>query len=619
MKVSALFQKDLNELIRGLRLNKDKEYERAYIEKSFEEIRNELKSTDTSTKATAVLKIAYLRMIEFYNLDWALFDIIQVMSHCNLQIKKQGYIASERSFYGNQNILILAVNLLRKDLAGNANEVSLALNAVCSWADRNIITEIVSQVCSLLNHTKFTIRKKAIAALYYLIKEDEQLIEQILPTLKEKVKEKNGIINLINTICELVDVKPSHFMTMVPVLFSFLIDNQTPSWALIKIMKILTKLSKLETRLIKKLEEPLTNLICNHASVSLVVECIATVFKIGIADPKIIKVSIRKLEQFISDHDTNLIYVGLLNFKLLFVHDKGLVSSEMKVFHRLIELTNHEDETIKLMAIDLIYYVSNPSNSKTIIEHFMQKLDGQSPSTTNQIGRQILSLLDFIHDDKFKIFTLCKLAEIKDMLLGSEIKEKISSVMSMIDYSNIEYYINLFISVIRNSPLIISGNEKNFIILEYMMSFLSFNHENLADPVDFIFSCLAIKKTEGVLYALKVYSKISMKIDSETQSLILISLEKNFSRACDWVTQFFIYSIKKQLSLENMFDMPSYLNSEYNANINSNLINLDILQQTSKSNEVEELTSKFTATEPEENLSHFNRPKKKKVVVNLNI
>jgi AP-3 complex subunit delta-1 len=49
-----------------------------------------------------------------YDMGWASFHIIEVMSSSNLHWKRQGYLAAAQSFNQNTDVLMLATNLIKK-------------------------------------------------------------------------------------------------------------------------------------------------------------------------------------------------------------------------------------------------------------------------------------------------------------------------------------------------------------------------------------------------------------------------------------------------------------------------------------------------------------------------
>jgi AP-3 complex subunit delta-1 len=108
-----MFEKSLYDLIKGLRSHKGAEDE--YIQSSLRECKAEIKSQDMDRKATALLKIIYLEMFG-YDMSWASFHVLEVMSSTKYLQKRVGYLGAMQSFRSDTEVLMLATNLLKKVL-----------------------------------------------------------------------------------------------------------------------------------------------------------------------------------------------------------------------------------------------------------------------------------------------------------------------------------------------------------------------------------------------------------------------------------------------------------------------------------------------------------------------
>ncbi|GKZ28091.1 AP-3 complex subunit delta, partial [Aspergillus brasiliensis] len=105
------FEKSLYDLIKGLRNHKGTEEE--YIQDSLRECKSEIRSQDMDKKATALLKLIYLEMFG-YDMSWASFHVLEVMSSAKYLQKRAGYLGAVQSFRPDTEVLMLATNLLKK-------------------------------------------------------------------------------------------------------------------------------------------------------------------------------------------------------------------------------------------------------------------------------------------------------------------------------------------------------------------------------------------------------------------------------------------------------------------------------------------------------------------------
>ena len=94
--LERMFDKNMNDLVRGIRNNKDNESK--YIAQCLEEIKQELRQYNLSVKANAILKLTYLQMCG-YDISWAAFNIIEVMSSTKFTEKRIGYLAASQCFH----------------------------------------------------------------------------------------------------------------------------------------------------------------------------------------------------------------------------------------------------------------------------------------------------------------------------------------------------------------------------------------------------------------------------------------------------------------------------------------------------------------------------------------
>lgn len=78
--------------------------EARYLAKAMDEIHKEIKSTDHHTKAVALQKLTYLNMLQGFDMSWAAFHVVEVMSMPRFCHKKIGYLAASQSFRGYRSI-----------------------------------------------------------------------------------------------------------------------------------------------------------------------------------------------------------------------------------------------------------------------------------------------------------------------------------------------------------------------------------------------------------------------------------------------------------------------------------------------------------------------------------
>ncbi|XP_013144425.1 PREDICTED: AP-3 complex subunit delta [Papilio polytes] len=374
-----MFDKNLTDLVRGIRNNKDNEAK--YIAQCMEEIKVELRQDNISVKANAVAKLTYLQMLG-YDISWAIFNIIEVMSSNKFTFKRIGYLAASQSFHADSELLMLTTNMIRKDLnAQNQYEAGLALSGLSCFISHDLARDLANDIMTLMSSTKPYLRMKAVLMMYKVFLRYPEALRPAFPKLKEKLEDPDPGVQsaAVNVVCELARKNPKNYLSLAPVFFK-LMTTSTNNWMLIKIIKLFGALTPLEPRLGKKLIEPLTNLIHSTSAMSLLYECINTVIAVLISissgmpgHAASVQLCVQKLRVLIEDSDQNLKYLGLLAMsRILKSHPKSVQT------HKDLVLTclDDKDESIRLRALGLLYGMVSKKNLMEIVKKLMVHMEG---------------------------------------------------------------------------------------------------------------------------------------------------------------------------------------------------------------------------------------------------
>ncbi|VVC94180.1 unnamed protein product [Leptidea sinapis] len=369
-----MFDKNLTDLVRGIRNNKDNEAK--YIAQCMEEIKVELRQDNIGVKANAVAKLTYLQMLG-YDISWAIFNIIEVMSSNKFTFKRIGYLAASQSFHEDSELLMLTTNMIRKDLsAQNQYEAGLALSGLSCFISHDLARDLANDIMTLMSSTKPYLRMKAVLMMYKVFLRYPEALRPAFPKLKEKLEDPDPGVQsaAVNVVCELARKNPKNYLSLAPVFFK-LMTTSTNNWMLIKIIKLFGALTPLEPRLGKKLIEPLTNLIHSTSAMSLLYECINTVIAVLISissgmpgHAASVQLCVQKLRILIEDTDQNLKYLGLLAMsRILKSHPKSVQAHKDLVLACL----DDKDESIRLRALGLLYGMVSKKNLMEIVKKLM--------------------------------------------------------------------------------------------------------------------------------------------------------------------------------------------------------------------------------------------------------
>ncbi|XP_055584714.1 AP-3 complex subunit delta [Uranotaenia lowii] len=373
-----MFDKNLTDLVRGIRNNKDNEAK--YIAQCMEEIKQELRQDNVNVKANAVAKLTYLQMCG-YDISWAGFNIIEVMSSNRFTCKRIGYLAASQCFHPDSELLMLTTNMVRKDLSStNQFDAGVALSGLSCFISTDLSRDLANDIMTLMSSTRPYLRMKAVLMMYKVFLRYPEALRPAFPKLKEKLEDPDPGVQsaAVNVICELARKNPKNYLSLAPIFFK-LMTTSTNNWMLIKIIKLFGALTPLEPRLGKKLIEPLTNLIHSTSAMSLLYECINTVIAVLISissgmpnHSASIQLCVQKLRILIEDSDQNLKYLGLLAMsKILKTHPKSVQTHK----DLILACLDDKDESIRLRALDLLYGMVSKKNLMEIVRRLLGHME----------------------------------------------------------------------------------------------------------------------------------------------------------------------------------------------------------------------------------------------------
>jgi len=458
-----MFEKSLVDLIRGLRGHKGSEAE--YIQGAIKECRAEIRSQDMDVKATAVLKLIYLEMFG-YDMTWAAFNVLEVMSSAKQHLKRTGYLAAVQSFRPDTEILMLAENLLKKDLSSPSIPVlSLPLVTLPHIITSSLALSILSDLLPRLSHSQPAVRKKTLVTLYRLALVYPETLRVAWPKIKDRLLDEREDSSVtaatINVVCELGWRRPQDFLPLAPRLFDLLIEGGN-NWMAIKIIKLFAILTPLEPRLMKKLVRPLTNLIQKTSAMSLLYECINGIIQGGILDgaesgvdvEEVASLCISKLRgMIVVEGDPNLKYVALLAFNKVVTSHPMLVSRQQDVILRCLD---DPDISIKMQALELVSGMVSSDNLQSVVDRLLKQL-ARVPTAAADAGINGHAE-DMESTDLEQKLTPDKRGSETQPLPDEYRHEVITRILDMCStntYANIsdfEWYIEVLVQLVRHLP-----------------------------------------------------------------------------------------------------------------------------------------------------------------------
>jgi len=377
---TMVFEKSLTAMVKGIRANRGKETE--YIGTCIQEIQKEVVSSNFATKSMAILKLAYLSMLG-YDMSWATFAVVEVMSHQRFGTKRPGYLASAISFNDSTDVGLLTINLFKKDFGSKSQyESGMAISCLSSICTPEISRDIVTDLTSLLGSSRAYLRKKVVLCLYRVFLKDPPALRTCFPKLKDRLgDEDQGVLTAtVNTFLELARKNARNYLSLVPQLYHILV-NTTNNWLSIKLLKVFQLLCPLELRLPAKMVEPLTNILNSTKAQSVEYEAIRCVVRTMPVGTALMALAIEKLQVFLNSSDRNLRYLALELFREVLVNPQFKDQAVVPDLHaRVLESIEESDSTARKIALLLLDRIVTPASFVETVKKLMEVSKNSSGS-----------------------------------------------------------------------------------------------------------------------------------------------------------------------------------------------------------------------------------------------
>ena len=403
-----VFEKTLTDIVKGIRASKRDTA--LYISSCIAEIKSEINSTDPHIKTNALQKLTFLQMMG-YNMSWASFATIEVMSSPRFAHKRIGYLAASQAFTQDTDVILLTTNTLKKELRGAVGpgmngvyEAGVAINCLSNIVTEDLARELLSDVTNLTLHPQPYLRKKAILCLLKMFMKYPQALRLTFPRIQEcLLKDSNSSVTscAVNVITELSDVNPKNYLVLAPAFFG-LLTSSSNNWMLIKVVKLLGTLVPEEPRLARKLLEPLAGIVKSTQAKSLLYEaaytitlclpyCIKADGTMPASVPSIVALSAETLKSFVEENDQNLKYLGLVGFgSLMTSHPKVLSAPGYRPL--ILACLSDEDVTIRTRALDLLIGLATRKNVMDLVTQLLHHVDMASGAYKIDIVEKIIEI-----------------------------------------------------------------------------------------------------------------------------------------------------------------------------------------------------------------------------------
>lgn len=395
--------------------NTDKEND--YLQSVVQKIQNILSNGKTPAKLDCIQILFFLNLIGL-DTSWAHFYILEVMASNDYSSKCISYLAATLTWNSTSDVSLMATNRITKDLtSGKPLITSLVLSSVPTYLSPTLSQLISNDVIKLMQSSTPVLRQKAITTFYQICLRYPDALKAGFPTLRACLDDPKPavIIPALFVINELCIINPSNFIALIPKLFKILTSNKQSTYIVIKVVQILTMLSLVEKRLPKKLLPIYSEILDSTSSMSQLYDIVKSIITIPITNSEILNLALQRIEPLITHSDPNIRSMFTKFFMKLILLEPKLLKQHKET---VTQCLGSEDETERLLALDLIASLANQ--------------------------KSIVSIVDKMVDN-------CKTA--CTMNFRNETIKKIISICSQNDYefiSDFSWYIDILFGIIRD-------------------------------------------------------------------------------------------------------------------------------------------------------------------------
>lgn len=350
-----MFTRTPTDIIKGLR--KGKVDRTSFLTTVFSEIREEVKSPELIVKANAIHKLFVVRLmqlsLEGYDMQWACFYMLELMSSPKFSHKRLGFMAASHSFGQNQDILMLATNLFKRESA-NADylETSIAVNSLACIMNTDLARDLLTDYTGLITASRPILRKKVTILFFKIFLNNPESLNTAFERIAERLRDDNPsvVMGAVNTIFEVARKNPKYVLFTVRSLHDLLLSSKS-NWLLIKLIKLFTILCKVEPRLVKKMVEPIYKILQTNSAKSIEFECIRCITEVFSDMQHLTALATAKLQGFLDSNDLNLRYLGLEGL-LLMITRQISVSEDYRSY--VVESMASTDSSIRVKGLELL-------------------------------------------------------------------------------------------------------------------------------------------------------------------------------------------------------------------------------------------------------------------------
>ncbi|KAG0238366.1 AP-4 complex subunit epsilon-1 [Actinomortierella wolfii] len=213
----------LQQPLQGKRATQDD----AFSRKSIARLEQTISDPNISTAAMKdnMVKLIYGEMMGYPVQFGAIYALKLAQSGQTIAEKRAGYVACSLLLLDGNELNIMLVNTLQKDLSSsNYHHVVVALITLCNMTLTDVIPALVTPVLQVLSHPQEAVRKRAVIALKRFYAQFPEMVLSHLNQLKDALRdpEPSVMSAALGLFAEIVKDHPEDNKDLVPILIRIL-------------------------------------------------------------------------------------------------------------------------------------------------------------------------------------------------------------------------------------------------------------------------------------------------------------------------------------------------------------------------------------------------------------
>lgn len=329
-----------------------------------------------------------------HDTDFGQMECLNLITNSSFSEKRIGYLGLTQLFNEKSEVLMMATNRIRIDLTSPNNYIiALALAALSESCSADMCRELAPQVGKLMENTAAPyIKKKAILAATRIVRKVPEMVEEFIGKVENMAEEQNHgiLLSALALVDDIMQLKPNYkpkFKKFIPPLTKMLkglvtsysseydVSGISDPFLQVEILKFFRNMAMNDQVLSDEIGDILAQVATNTGSnknsgSAVLFECVKTIMAIeSVNTLRVLGINI--LGKFLANKDSNSKYVSLYSLQKVLKHDLNAVQKHKAT---ILECLKENDFTIKKLALDLLYLITNETNVKSIVKEMLNYL-----------------------------------------------------------------------------------------------------------------------------------------------------------------------------------------------------------------------------------------------------